>query len=305
MNHGNKELDVLLEREYEKSIANDVRILVKYLDCNKALAAEFDPIADEYAKNPWVPMTKTLEKIDEISEKYKIYKYQLHLLLVINGLPYMHKRFLEKGLSDEVFYETMDDIRCKVQECVECHARVGTFVVEWYDRFFRATCFGFGRFQYEMATYGEENDFKMACGRVLKKGDRYVNMHIPSRGIPLTDEVRLASYRAAYGYFKQFFGDGPVIFGCHSWLLYDKQLEFLPEGMNIRKFISDFELIYSHDEPEFEDIWRVFGRYSELPFEELPRDTALRKAYAEHLCAGGKSGVGLGVFAFDGEKILK
>ena len=72
----------------------------------------------------------------------------------------------------------------------------------------------------------------------------------------------------------------------------------------IRKFVSDFELIYSHETEEFDDIWRVFGRYAGLPYNELPRDTALRRAYAEWLCAGNKSGVGLGVFAFDGEKIL-
>lgn len=303
--HGNKELDVLLSNGYENQVADGIRALVKMLDENSALSSEFDPVADKYAENPWVPMTETLEKISEISKKYNVNEYSLHLLLIINGLPYMHKRFLDLGLSDGVFYETMDDMRCKVNECIECMGVIGTFVIGWDDRFFRATCFGFGRFQFETAEYGEEKDFTLSCGRVIKKGDKYVNIHIPSRGIPLTDDVRLDSYRKAYGYFKQFFDDGVVIFGCHSWLLYDKHLEFLPEGMNIRKFIKDFELAYSVENDEFDDIWRVFGRYSKLPYNELPRDTALRTAYAEWLCAGNKSGVGLGFFAFDGDKILK
>ena len=75
--------------------------------------------------------------------------------------------------------------------------------------------------------------------------------------------------------------------------------------MNIRKFLRDFELVYSVETDNFDDIWRVFGRYSKLPYNELPRDTALRKAYAEWLCSGHKSGVGLGLFAFDGEKIIR
>ena len=302
--HGNKELDVLLERGYKKELADKIRELVKMLDENEKLASEFDPTANDFALNPEQPISNALGKIKELSEKYGVNEYSLDLLLVINGLPYIHEKFRKKGVSDEVFYETMDDIRCKAQECVECMGVVGTFVAEWYDRFFRGACFGFGRFQYEEATFSDP-DFKMSCCKIIKPGDRYINMHIPSRGIPLTDEVRLNSYRAAYKYFSPLFDDGIVIFGCHSWLLYDKHLEFLPEGMNIRKFLGDFELVYSVETEEFGDIWRVFGRYSKLPFNELPRDTALRKAYAERLCAGKKSGVGLGLFAFDGEKIIR
>ena len=301
----NKELEILLSKGYESSVADGIRELVAMLDGNAALAAEFYPVADNYAKHPDAPISGVLEEIAEISRKYGINEYSLDLLLVINGLPYIHEKFREKGLSDEVFYETMDDIRCKVGECIECKGVIGTFVAGWYDRFFRGTCFGFGRFQYEFAEYGEDSDYKLSCGRVLKKGDRFVNIHIPSRGIPLTDEIRYASYRKAYDHFKSSFDGGVVIFGCHSWLLYDKHLQFLPENMNIRKFISDFELIYSNETEEFDDIWRVFGRYSNLPYNELPRDTALRKSYAEWLCSGNRSGVGLGVFAFDGEKIIK
>ena len=302
--HTNKEIEILLGRGYDVKTADGIRELLKMLDENEKLASDFDPIALDFANHPFQPISPVLEKIAEISKKHNVNEYSLDLLFVINGLPYMHRRFAEKGLSDEVFYETMDDIRCKVNECVECMGVIGTFVAEWDDRFFRASCFGFGRFQYEEAEFPDP-DFTLSCGKTVKKGDKFINMHIPSRGIPLTDEVRSASYRAAYKYFAPVFDDGIVIFGCHSWLLYDKHLEFLPEGMNIRKFVSDFELVYSVESEEFGDIWRVFGRYSKLPYNELPRDTALRKAYAEWLCSGHKSGVGLGLFAFDGEKILR
>ena len=302
--HKNKELEILLSRGYDGSVADGIMKLLRSLYENEALAAEFLPVADGFAKDPDTPISDTLQKIAAISEKYGVNEYSLDLLFVINGLPYMHERFRAKGLSDDVFYETMDDVRCKVNECIECYGVIGTFVAGWDDRFFRADCFGFGRFQYEFAAFSEDSDFTLSCGRVLKKGDRFVNIHIPSRGIPLTDEVRLASYRAAYRYFEPYF-DGPVVFGCHSWLLYDKHMQFLPENMNIRRFLSDFELAYSVETERFDDIWRVFGRYADLPYEKLPRDTALRRAYAEWLCAGHKAGVGLGFFAFDGEKILR
>ena len=69
---------------------------------------------------------------------------------------------------------------------------------------------------------------------------------------------------------------------------------------NIRRDVID-ALADQH----FGDCWRVFGRYADLPPAQLPRDTALRKAYAEWLTAGNPSGSGMGFFVFDGEKIIK
>ena len=301
----NKELEYLLGKGYDPAVADGIRELQRKLEANDALYAAFLSVLNDFTAGRTAGMGEALDRLSALAEKYGVIsEYGLHLLLVTNGLPYIHKVFAEKGMPDSVFYETMDDVRCKVNECVECKGEVGTFVAGWYDRFFYGACFAFGRFQYEKAAFGEDS-FTLSCGKTLKKGDLFINMHIPSRGIPLTDEIRLASYRAAYEHYKRFFEDGIVIFGCHSWLLYDKHLEFLPEGMNIRKFVRDFELVYSVPTEEFGDIWRVFGRYAGLPYEELPRDTALRKAYAEWLCSGHKSGVGLGVFAFDGEKIVR
>ena len=301
--HGSKELDTLLKNGYDPAVADGIRGLERMLDENAELASELDALTEAFANRQEIPLGDALAGVKKISEKYGANEYSLDLLLIINGLPHMHKRFTDNGYPDSVFYETMDDIRCKVNECVECKGVVGTFVAGWYDRFFVPSCFGLGRFQYEVAVYGGD-DFVMRSGKTLKKGDKYINMHIPSRGIPLTDDVRLASYRAAYPYFKRYFDDGIVIFGCHSWLLFPKHLEFLPPHLNIRKFIGDFELTGCEETEEFGDIWRVFGRYADLPYDKLPRDTALRKAYAEWLCSGHKTGYGSGVFEFDGEKIL-
>ena len=152
----------------------------------------------------------------------------------------------------------------------------------------------------------EGEDFTMSSGKVFKAGDKYINMHIPSRGIPLTDEVRLASYKAAYPHFAHLFEDGIVIFGCSSWLLYPRHREFLPAGMNLLKFMGDFEMVTGKETPDdFHDRWRVFGRYTNLPDDQLPKDTSLRRAYAEWLQAGNPTGRGFGIFAFDGEKMVK
>ena len=37
-------------------------------------------------------------------------------------------------------------------------------------------------------------DFTTSCGHEIKSGDKYVNFHIPSSGVSLTDEIRFDSY---------------------------------------------------------------------------------------------------------------
>ena len=146
----------------------------------------------------------------------------------------------------------------------------------------------------------------MACGKTFKAGDKYINMHIPSRGIPLTDEVRLASYRAAYPHFSALFEDGIVIFGCSSWLLYPRHREFLPAGMNLLKFMGDFEMVNWKETPDdFHDRWRLYGKHAALPDDQLPCDTTMRRAYADWLLAGNPTGRGFGIIAFDGKNILR
>lgn len=302
--HLNKETETLISKGYDKAVADAIIALERMLDDEPELAAELDRAVELYSGAETLDIGGALAEMARLSKKYGKNEYSLDLLLILNSLPNLHKKYERNGIDDKIFLETMDDIRCKVNECVECKGVVGTFVAEWYDRFFKLTCFAYGRFQFEVVSY-DRPDFTMSCGKTLKKGDVCVNMHIPSRGIPLTDEIRFDSYKKAYAHFAPLFPDGVVIFCCHSWLLYDKHLEFLPEKSNIRKFIRDFELVETGELDEFGDDWRVFGRYAGLPYNELPRDTALRAAYADWLTGGHKSGHGFGVFAFDGERIVR
>ena len=305
MKHWNAEIAQLTKQNYAPEVVQGIMNLEAMLDENEALAHVMDDIVYRYVVTEQLPMADALAEIKQVAAQFDQNEYALDLLLIINSLPRLHEKYRENNIPDEIFYESMDDIRCKVNECVENKGVVGTFVADWYDRFFKLTCFGYGRFQYEVMTY-EGEDFTMSSGKVFKAGDKYINMHIPSRGIPLTDEVRLASYKAAYPHFAHLFEDGIVIFGCSSWLLYPRHREFLPAGMNLLKFMGDFEMVTGKETPDdFHDRWRVFGRYTNLPDDQLPKDTSLRRAYAEWLQAGNPTGRGFGIFAFDGEKMVK
>ena len=59
------------------------------------------------------------------------------------------------------------------------------------------------------------------------------------------------------------------------------------------------------EKEEFNDGWRIFDRFSDLPVEQWPRDNSLRRAFAEFVEAGGKTGHGFGVILFDKGKIIR
>ena len=117
--------------------------------------------------------------------------------------------------------------------------------------------------------------------------------------------MRLSSYRKVWEHLHQLFPEGRALFGCHSWLLYPKMQLFLPESMNLIRFQKDFCLVDSRDDPGFHDDWRLYGEHAEKPLNELPRDTLLRRLFAEWLEAGGTAGIGMGFFYYDGEKFEK
>ncbi|MBR0509503.1 MAG: hypothetical protein IJJ85_05250 [Clostridia bacterium] len=278
--------------------------VLKSLD-GTAAGAGFDRLLDAYMQTQTLSLGDALAAIDALAETMGISPYTLDFVFIMKCTEIVKARYAAAGIDEKNFWQSADDLRCKLLECIECKGVPGTFVAGWNDGFLKMNRFAYGRFQYEVITYDFDFDFVTASGKKITSGDTLINFHIPSSGVPLTDEVRMASYKEAYGHYKHLFPDGQVVFRCSSWLLYPRHKEFLPPQSNILKFLSDFEIICWEEKENFGDIWRVFGRYADLPYDQLPRDTSLRKAYAEWLCAGNKSGSGCGVIVFDGEKIIR
>lgn len=274
------------------------------LDNNKTYAKIFDGLFDKFTQHRSQIEQKLLNKLCVLSFFMGYKYYTLYFVFILSLTERLKTQYTLLGIDEKVYYETMNDLKCKLLECMECRGVPGTFVASWFNGFFTLDRFAYGRFQYELSGYGKDEPFTMKNGHVVKKGDTLINFHIPSSGVPLTDEVRLASYKEAYKHFKNFFPDGNVIFCCSSWLLYPRHREFLPEHLNILKFLNDFEIVDWSEEEGFHDCWRVFGKDAKLPPEKLPCDTSLKKAYAEWLCTEKKTGHGYGLIMFDGEKII-
>lgn len=232
----------------------------------------------------------------------------LFMLMLLIASEELRGMYLKENIHESIFWNTVTDFRCKINECVECKGYPGTFVGYWFADFFKLKRFSVGRFQFELSKFNSEKSFE-CNGMTLLPQATVVNLHVPSTGIPLTDEVRFESYRSGYNFmiqrYGEFFPNGIMPYTCCSWLLHSINKEILPPWLNILKYAGDFSVIWENYHDSFINGWRVFGRYADLPTSQLPRKTSLQAAYADHLQKGGQTGEGYGVFLFDGKKIYK
>ncbi len=274
------------------------------LDSNSEFAKPFDTAYKSYMLPTPAVINMALASISRMAKKFGENEYTMHMVFILSCMEDVFGRYKTLGFSEQIFWDSADDLRCKLIECMNCKGVPGTFVAGWNDGFIRMTRFAFGRFQFEKDPFTHKGGYVTKCGYKIEENSTVINFHIPSSGIPLTDDVRLDSYKQAYEFYKDCF-DGPVIFCCGSWLLYPEHRKFLPESSNILRFIDDFEIISIGENDVFRDAWRVFGKDADLPFEQLPEKTSLQRAYKKWLLDSNKSGDAYGIIVFDGEKILR
>lgn len=237
-----------------------------------------------------------------LARKLKLPQETVDFMFLLFCLRTLHERYIQKGYSEELFYDTMSDLKYKLIECRDVKGIWGTFVASWNDGFYRMERFALGRFQYEVTRWAWTKYEKH--GIKIKNRRKVVNFHIPSSKEPITYDVRVDSYKKAKEFYKDMFGDKPALFVCTSWLLYEPHREFLPEKSNILDFMDDFDIIKSIPVPGFHDGWRVFADKAKLPPEQLPEDTSLQRAFKQRLVEKKSLGYGYGLVIFDGEKIL-
>lgn len=296
--------DLMVKLNFPENAVKEFTRVEKRLDDDPEFGREFDIAYNSYMYPTACNLNMALAAITRLAEKYGENVLTMEFVFVMNCTEEVLNRYRMLGIDEEIFWESVDDLRCKLIECIDCEEVCGTFVAGWNDGFLRMTRFALGRFQFEKSCFTHEGGFVTKSGLKIEQDSMIINFHIPSSGIPLTDEVRLDAYKKAYEFFKDGF-DGPVIFCCSSWLLFPKHREFLPENSNILRFMDDFELVEWSEEDDFHNGWRVFGKDSDLPVEQLPEKTSLQKAYKKWLVDGNKAGHGYGIIVFDGEKIVR
>ena len=262
---------------------------------DKECTSKFFDAHDDYFGNGEI----YFDTLGEIAEKLSIHRFSLDMTFLLYCARTLHCIYKNRGYDDEMFYDTVHDLWCKNNECKEVFGIRGTFVFKrWFRRFFLNTLFSFGRLEIGAVSFPREQ-FKE-----IKQGDRVFDCHIPSGGRLPIEEV-YASLKKAYAFFKKegVLKDDIMIVTCHSWILYPETVKVFGENTNLRKFAELFEIVFSAEDPENDNFWRIFGvEYKNI--DKAPQDSSLRRNLVAYLKNGGNLGDAYGVLRFDGEKIV-
>lgn len=234
-----------------------------------------------------------IEHNDFFQEVLKKEEYRLWFLWLYSNMACkVYERYMEEGISEQIFWDTFQDIRFWCENTEREFGIMGLAVYEWFYRHIDMILFRFGRLQFEKMemeyTITEKgNDATKKNVLSIKKGEQIINIHI-AQGEPLTWEACEKSIEMA----KEFWGaDKPYV--CHSWLLYPGLDEVLSETSNIREFREHFKVLQV-DYKEREAEWRVFGKVLKSVVE-YPEDTSLQRRMKEYLLSGKCLGNGWGV----------
>ena len=242
-----------------------------------------------------------LEKLGILAQDIGISPYSIYLIFFMYCSKRLLDRYKEENISIEIYWNTMLELKCKLVTTYDIYGVWGSFVGDWFFWFFNLKRFGIGRLQYERIS------FPYNCYRkgkyLIKKGDTVYNTHIPSSG-PLKREEVIESFKRAFRFYKHELKNIPMVIVCDTWLIYPDNKKFFPNDSNIIHFMELFDIIdVKHDRIPLPSR-RVFGKDYKKPFEQLPQNTSLQKAFVNWFSAGNTTGEAYGVIIFDGENIL-
>ena len=263
----------------------DGRYLLELYEKLQAEPAHFEAFCG--LKAAYLAGDECVEPRKRLARSTGIHPFTLDLLLLLCCFCALRKTYAQKGLSEELFVESLADVRYKLEECRMVYGICGNFVFHWYRGFFDCTRFKLGRLQFE--PHEMKNDYR----DVLKTGDMIYRCHIPMAG-SLTPEMVQDSIKQAYEFYKP---EGALYIHCSSWLLFPEHYALYPEGSNLRKFYDLFDIYASKLSPDSSNSWRVFGTMEKRP-DCLPGDNSLRRAFREYLRAGKVMGSGSGVITY-------
>lgn len=212
------------------------------------------------------------------------------LAAALKAAEFIYIKYKEKGIPDQVFYDTLSDIGIWCSE----NKDLGLKNYQWIKNHLSFTLFRIGRLQFQI--YKCKNPSMHYSKLPFSYGDIVINVHIPACGKLIYNDC-VNSFLSAEEFFRNYF---PEIewdyFLCESWLVFEKNAEFMNNNSNILKFDGLFNVNYSinYEKQTYERLFNtkkvpVF-RYQ---IENLPENTSLQKNAKEYRLSGNRFGIGV------------
>ena len=289
----------LKDFEYKESDAQFLLSEYEKISKHGGANAMFNRIIAEYEKSIKIDYyNDVLVKAQNAGTDAGVHPYTSGLLIFMCLSKHLKELYDEKGISEEIYHNSMLDLRYKLEECKLVKNIIGSFVAWWFPGFFDMTRFALGRLQFEMSTYEGETYEKN--GKKLVKGDKVIGVHIPRSETPVTKEATDDAYAQAAKFFIDQIPNKQVVFVCHSWLLYTETLEVFPKHSNTYRFIHEYDVTWNSYDKEgvYNDAWRLFDMDFTGKIEDYPENTSMRRAYKKFLLDGGRTGEGFGIIMY-------
>lgn len=211
------------------------------------------------------------QRIKPDDNGYKILSVMLQAACV------SHEKYIDRGISEEVFTDTMKCFTRFLCEDKEWQGRYKFTRSFWAGRQLSLQLFRMGQLEYELCETEE---------------DKKISIHIPSKA-DISEAAIEDSFRQSKKFFKRHFPEyAEVDYILTSWLLSPYLKEILPSTSKLINFQKYFN-IYEVTENESYKLW-VFGNAS-AKAEDFCEHTSLQKGIKAYALAGGRIGEGSGV----------
>ncbi|MBQ3133964.1 MAG: DUF5596 domain-containing protein [Clostridia bacterium] len=264
------------------------------LTADKTVAARLAAMIELYETQESCDLLGMLDEIKAMGAACGVSAYVAHLLLLLALCDGLKEKYRSRGLSESLYAATVRDLTNKLHECYLVYGEWGVFVADWMIGYFELTRFTLGRLQFERMPVGVDC---VVDGVAVSKDMLAINVHIPRTGERLDYDVVRECYDRAVAFFKDELCK-PIVFMCHSWLLYSWNQTVLSPQSNLAKFAADYTLVEQRDYDDYSEVWRLFDCRFTGDLEALPADTSFRRAYIERMRSGGKTGDAKGVFIY-------
>lgn len=218
-----------------------------------------------------------------------------------------YERFAVKGLSEEIFFDTMSDIKIWCEDCRAHSGELGLKEINWLILHVNCRIFKIGRLQYQIGKYYFSPQASDGNSKI-RLGDKCFFIHIP-RGGKLDVDDCVKSINSAVKILGKTFPDIQTnVMACHSWLLASCNKHFIAEDSNIAKFAKLFTIVGENpsasehlrwifdiiaDEKTLERNKKSLGYYYDLS-DFLPKNSLQTRA-KDYVMSGGELRDGKGV----------
>lgn len=272
---------------------------LNYLLCSLDFDNEAKIDALKYISNYYSFISKASNEvyIDD-KDDYSLIKRRPHtrLMILIYKMVALNNTYCEKGLPEEVLFDTLSDVTLRQRMYLKQYGKLGLSDedIMWLKHIYKLNIFKLGSLQFEIASMKcLTRKGLMYSDEILKKlpqGLPILNVHI-RRGVDLSKDAVDESFKTAEIFFAKHFSEYKFLaYVCESWLLYPGNKALLSPPSHILDFARRFELI-SESNINHMAIKYIFGkRYREKKY--YPQETSLQKNALKNLHS---LGVGCGV----------